>query len=101
MPRILISEAFTSKHVPQMSAAVGASDFCANTIGVREPLDCAGDFLVKAWPAAAGFKLALRTIKRCSAAFADVGASFPKRVVFAGEGNFCGFALQDVFFLEA
>ena len=83
-----------------MSAAVGTYDFCSDAVWVRNQSGCARYFLVKTWQPRACIKLVLRTIKRVSAAFANVDAFAPKRVVFACVGYFLGFPVEYEFFFE-
>lgn len=83
----------------QVGSAVDALNFSSYTIWIRQPLNCTGDFFVETWPAAVGFKLVLRTVQFCAAAFADVGSFFPERIVLAREWHFGAFANDNLFFL--
>lgn len=100
MPCVFFGEMLASENVSKVGAAVSTLDFRAPSIGVRQPFNCAWDFVVKAWPSAVRFKFVLRMIQFCSAAFANVSAAFPKRVVFAGEGHFGAFVNYNLFFFR-
>ena len=62
MPGILRRHVFAFKDVAQVGAAVGAEDFDTAAVGICLTANCAGDLIVKAWPAAEGFELVVRTI---------------------------------------
>lgn len=98
MPCVLCREVFTSEDMAEVGAAVGALNLRPHPIWVRQPLDGAGDFFIKTGPAAACLKLVLGTVQFSSAASADIGAFFPERIVFSGEGHLGAFVDYDLFF---
>ena len=100
MSSVLFSEVLSCEDVPKVGAAVDALDFCSSSVGVRKPFYCAWDFVVKAWPATIRFKFVLRTIKFCAAAFANIGAFFPKRIVFSCKGHFGAFVNYNLMFFR-
>jgi len=95
VPCVLLCEVLAHKDMAEVSAAVSTLDLGSHAVGVRQPPNRARDFLLKAWPAAVRFKLALRTVKRSAAAFADVSAFVPEGEVFAGEGHLGAFVDDD------
>ena len=101
VPCVFFGEVLAREDVSKVGAAVDALDFRSPSIRVRQSFYSPWNFVVKAWPSAVCFKLVLRTVQFCSAVFANVGAFFPKRVVFACEGHFGAFMNYDLFFFRA
>jgi len=62
MPGILRRHVFSFEDVAQVGAAVGTKYFNPATVGICLTANCSGDLIVKAWPAAEGFELVVRTI---------------------------------------
>ncbi len=101
MPRVLLSKLLPNKNMPQMSTTVCALDFRSHPIRIRKPLYCAGDFVVKAWPAAVCLKLMLGTVQFGSATSADISALFPESIVFAGEWHLRVLVNYDLLFFRS
>ena len=101
VPCVLLCEVLAYKDVAKVSAAVSTLDFGSHAVGVRQPPNRARDFLVKAWPATVRLKLAFRTVQPSSAAFADVGAFFPERVILPSERHFGAFVHDNLFFFRS
>ena len=100
MARVLRRQFFSRENMAQMRAAVGADDFNSVSVGISNPLDRSGKFIVKTRPAAAGFEFCRRVIKRIIAAAADIGAGRKKIVILAAKGPLGGFADDNAFFLR-
>jgi hypothetical protein len=98
---VFLREVFSRENVSKVGAAVDALDFHAYPIGVGQAFYGIGDFIIKAGPAAACFKLAFGAVKFCAATLADVGAFLPERVVFACEGHLGAFMHNNLFFFWA
>ena len=88
------------KDMSKVSATVCTFDFRSHTIRVKFPYDSAWNLIVKTWPATVCFKLVFGTVKFCAAAFADIGAFVPKRIVFACEGHLRAFVNYYLFFFR-
>ena len=101
MPSVLLGEVLAYKHMSEVSAAVCALNLCALAIRVRKAFDGAGDFVVEAWPPAIRLKLVFGAVKFCAAAFADVGAFFPERVILPSERHFGAFVHDNLFFFRS
>ena len=68
MPGILRGHPLTAKHVPQVPAAIVTNNLRSMAVSVLMVIDCIGDFVIEAWPAAMAIKLVLGTIERRIAA---------------------------------
>src|SRR5437867_1470859 len=85
MARLLGRKAFVQKDMTEMRAAIGAFDFNAHAVRVRQALYGAGHFVIEGRPTAMSVKLVFGTIKLGAAAAADVGALLEEVVVLACE----------------
>ena len=84
-----------------MCTAVGALDLRADSVWIGQAFHRARNLVVETWPAAVSFELALGTVERFAATFADIGSALPEGVVFAGEGRLCAFVDYYLFFFFA
>jgi len=57
MARVLVREFFTDENMAEVTIAICAADFGTTTVSIWNFLHSSSNFLVKAWPAAAGMKL--------------------------------------------
>jgi hypothetical protein len=85
MPRVLLRETLTQKHMPQMRPTIGTSNLRANPIRIHTPLHRARNLIIKTRPPTISLKLTLRTVKRRAAAFAHVRALIPKRIILTSK----------------
>ncbi len=86
-----------SNTCPQTPVAVGANNLYPAAIGIGHTAHCASHFLVKAGPAAAGFKLVIRMVERHAAVLAaNVGSCRVIINIFAAVGRFCSLAQQHI-----
>ncbi len=88
MPCIFLSIILTEKHVSEVSTTVIAENFSATAVGIRLPFDGPFYLVVEAGPAAVGFELRRRFIKRCITSCACINSLFVMIVIFAGKGDF-------------
>ena len=81
-----------------MRIAGGTNNFYTLAISIRYMFYSAGNFSIKAGPAAMGFKLVVRVIERCIAPPAQVSAGFFIGVILAGKRSLCSFVQNHSFF---
>jgi len=82
-----------------MSTTSGAGNLGALSVRVWSPFDGTWNFLVETGPSTVGFEFVFGAVKRCLAAFADVGSFFPEGVEVACKGCFGAFVDYDAFFV--
>jgi hypothetical protein len=100
VPDVLLREALALKNVAEMAAAVIANDLYPVTVGIANLLDGAGDFVVEAWPAAAGAELILAIVKGRITTATDEYAVYLEVIILVGEGHLGTLVNDDVFLLR-
>lgn len=81
-----------------MPATGIAQNFDATTICIGHLFDCAGNFVVKTWPAAARIEFVFRAVQGRIALTAKISTGSFKIVIFARKRPFGSFFQDDVFF---
>lgn len=96
MPRILRSKSFAFEYMTQVTFAIRTNNFNAAAIGIHMLVYRARNLIIKARPAAAGFKFICGLVKRLIALSADVGAGHFVVLVFTGARPLGSFVEDDV-----
>ena len=81
MSRILLREALTQKHMPQMRPTISTSNLRTHTISIHTPLHRARNLIIKTRPPTIRLKLTLRTIQRRPTTLTHVSPLIPKRKI--------------------
>jgi hypothetical protein len=97
MTRVFGGESFSHEDVAEVTPAIIAEDFRAESVAIEHLVDSAFDLIVEAGPTAVAGEFVIGTIERRVATPADIGA-FQIRVL-ADKRPFCPFAQDDSRFL--
>lgn len=89
---------FTSEHVPKVPITRSTGNFCSHAICVHSALHCTWNFLIKAWPAAAGVKFGIRSVQWRIAPSTHVGSLEKKIIILPCAGRFRTFMDDYIFF---
>jgi hypothetical protein len=81
MPRILLREPLTQKHMPQMRPTISTRNLRANTIRIHTPIHSPRNLIIKTRPPTIRLKLTLRTIQRRPTTLTHIRALIPKRKI--------------------
>ena len=91
MTRVLRRQPLALEEMAQMTAATGAKNLRAVSVGIGCTPYRTGNRIVEARPAASGIELVLRTVQRRAALAAAIRALLVEAAVTAREGHFGGF----------
>jgi hypothetical protein len=81
MPRILLRETLTQKHMPQMRPTISTSNLRTHPIRIHTPSHSTRNLIIKTRPPTIRLKLTLRTIQRRPTTLTHISPLTPKRKI--------------------
>lgn len=99
MARVFRREMLPGEDVTEVRAAVIASNFGAQAVGIQSPGDRTGNFVIETGPATAGIEFVFGAVKFGTTLPTDICAGALFVVIFAGKRSLRALIYNHAFFL--